>query len=213
MSATTVVVGKPISEDVVPGVRYVSACAGAEVSFLVRSDGTVDRVRSSLGSLAKSQVCQRLVPPDGKAYIAASSGLHASYLLRADGAVDRVKGGSEASVTNTITPADYPKVTYVSISNSQGPAYLLRSDGQVDMYRHGKDMETLSGPYQLLSGGTEDSYHLKTDGSVDRIFAYGKIGSTCPSPSESVYVGVASQCIMQQNQYGAGHLYAMYFVR
>jgi hypothetical protein len=82
------------------------------------------------------------------------------------------------------------------------------------MHRAGKkEMETLPGPYEVLSGGTEDSYHLKLDGSVDRIYAYGKLGSSYPSPAEAKYIGVASQCVMQQNQYGAGHLYAMYFVR
>jgi len=191
----------------------VHACAGAECSYLVRSDGAVDRVRSSLGSFAKSQVCQRRAPPAGTAYISATAGLYASYLLRDDGAVDRVRGGSEASVTASITPADFPKVRYVAVSNSQGPCYLLRSDGQVDMYRDGKDKETLPGPYELLSGGTEDSYHLKPDGTVDRIYAFGKIGSTYPSPAGTKYIGVATQCVMQQNQYGAGHLFAIYFVR
>lgn len=207
-----VVVGQPVDEENT-GVRYVSASAGAEVSYLLRSDGSVDRIRSAMGGFTKSRVCQRLRPPEKTTYVAASAGVHASYLLRADGAVDRVQGGDEASVKDTITPEDYPKVTYTACSNSQGPCYLLRSDGKVDMYRISKDRETLEGPYEFLSGGTEDSYHLKADGSVDRIYAYGKIGSTTPSPENTKYIAVGTQCIMHQNQYGAGHLYAIYFVR
>jgi len=64
-----------------------------------------------------------------------------------------------------------------------------------------------------LSGGTEDSYLLKSDGSVDRIFAYGKIGSNYTASDGVKYTKVGSQCVMHQNQYGAGHLSAVYFVR
>jgi len=211
---TTVVVGQPVvvGHDY-PGVSYIFVSAGADTSYLVRSDGAVDRVRSKMGGFTKSKVVQRLPPPEKTSYITASAGLYSSYLLRADGAVDRVKGGSEAEITNTITPEDFPKVKYTACSNSQGPVYLLRSDGQVDMYRDGKDKETLEGPYEVLSGGTEDSYHMKLDGSVDRIYAYGKVGSTYTAPEGTKYTGVASQCVMQQNQYGAGHLSAIYFTR
>lgn len=213
-AATPVVAGSPVypPQDK-GGVSYVHVCAGAEASYLTRSDGAVDRIRSVMGGVTKSRLCQRLLPPEKTAYISASAGLNASYLLRDDGAVDRVKGNSEARVTDTLTPEGYPKVKYTACSNSVGPCYLLRSDGQVDMYRDGKEKAALAGAFAALSGGTEDSYHLKEDGSVDRIFAYGKVGSTYPSPAEAKYIGVATQCVMHQNQHGSGHLSAMYLVR
>jgi len=207
-----IVVGTPVAENEPSGsVKYVSASAGADTTYLVRSDGAVDRVRG--GSVKQAKVYQRLLPPDRTTYVAASAGIVSSYLLRADGQVDRVKGGNDASVKATIQPAEYPKVKYVAVSNSQGPCYLLRSDGGVDMYRAGKEMEALAAPYTQLSGGTEDSYFLAPDGSVDRVYAFGRVGNTYPAPASTKYVGVATQCVMLQNEYGGGHLHAMYVVR
>lgn len=201
----SVVVGIPVSTPPA-GLGYTYVCAGALTTYLIRSDGSVDRVRSG------GNACQRMVPPENCKYVSASAGTTSSYLLRDDGQVDRVKGGAEASVVETIAPQGYPKVRYTTVSNSMGPCYLLRSDGMLDMHKEGKPIKTMEGEYAALSGGTEDSYHLKVNGTIDKVNS-GKVSSTFTAEPPAKYVGVATQCIMIQNQYGAGHLSALYCVR
>lgn len=207
---TAVVTGVPVTGVPVDDgqVKYTFACAGAEVSYLVRSDGSCDRVKGML----EGKVVQRLPPPEKAKYMQVTAGLNASYLLRDDGQVDRVKGGDTGKITDTLTPADYPKVKYTAVSNSSDPCYFLRSDSKVDMYYSGKDITTLDGDFIALSGGTEDSYHLRTDGHVVRMNR-GKVNATYPKPAASNYVSVASQCIMHQGQNGQGHLSAVYYLR
>jgi hypothetical protein len=171
---TAVVTGTPVSTTPTSSVYYVSASSGVHASYFVRSDGSVDRLKG--GSVPS----QRIPPPESTKYIAASAGLYASYLLREDGACDRLTGGSEFKM-ETIQPSGQGsmkdlfagKLKYVAVSNSMGPCYLLRSDGKVDCVRSGEVNQTLESPYTQICGGTDCSYHLKKDGSVDKIWAKG----------------------------------------
>jgi len=176
----------------------------------VRSDGSVDRLKG--GSVPS----QRIPPPESTKYIAASAGLYASYLLREDGACDRLTGGSEFKL-ETIQPSGQGsmkdlfagKLKYVAVSNSMGPCYLLRSDGKVDCVRSGEVNQTLESPYTQICGGTDCSYHLKKDGSVDKIWAKGVVNCTFEGP----YVTVATQCVSAKNDKGGGGATSIYFIK
>jgi len=206
---TAVVTGVPVATTP-SGIHYVSASAGAHASYFVRSDGSIDRLKGG------SAVSQRVPPPEGTKYIAASAGLHASYFLREDGAVDRTTGGQVDKI-ETISPAAQGsmkdlfagKAKYVAVSNSMGPCYLLRSDGKVDCVRSGEVNQTLDNPYVQIAGGTDCSYHLKEDGSVDKIWAKGQVQCTFPGP----YVAVATQGIGAKNDKGGGGATSIYFIK
>jgi len=203
------VTGVPVSSPP-EGVYYISASSGTHASYFVRSDGSVDRLKGG------STVSQRIPPPEKTKYIAASAGLHASYFLRDDGAVDRTTG-SAVDKMDTIWPAAQGsmkdlfagKAKYVAVSNSMGPCYLLRSDGKVDCVRSGSVTQTLDSPYVQIAGGTDCSYHLKKDGSVDKIWRQGQVNCTFPGP----YVAVASQCVSGKNDKGGGGATSIYFIK
>jgi len=184
-------------------VMYTGVSSGVVSSWFVRSDGAVDRFKS--GKLA-----QRVQPPEGTRYISATAGMHADYLLRADGAVDRLVAWS---APETLRPEGYPKITYTAVSNSMGPCYLLRSDGQADLCRRGGVDQTMPGPYTQLGGGTDVSWHLKTDGGVDKIFGNGKVAHTFHAAEPSSYVAIASSCVSAKNDKGGGGPTSMYFIR
>ena len=90
-----------------------------------------------------------------------------------------------------------------------GPCYLLRSDGKVDCVRKGEVNQTLDSPYVQIAGGTDCSYHLKKDGSVDKIWAKGNVNATFPGP----YIGVATQCVSAKNDKGGGGATSIYFIK
>ena len=206
--STPTVTGTPV--DVKPvGLHYTSIASGTHSSYFVRSDGQVDRLRGG------SKIAQRLAPPEKVKYVQASAGLVATYILRDDGQVDRCLGGSKLEVHSTLAPQGVPlgSVTYVAVSNSMGPVYILRSDGKVDLYKGGEFRQSLDGPYLQLSGGTDHSYHLKADASVDRIFSGGEAGHTFQSPADAKYVAVATQSVSGKNQHGAGGPTSVYFLR
>lgn len=183
--------------------QYVAISSGVSASYFVRSDGAVDRFHRGV-------ITERIACENAK-YIAASAGVCATYLLRDDGVIDRTSSGV---VSDSLAPTDHPKISYVAVSNSAGPCYALRSDGMVDLLRHGKvesAMET--GPYKQIAGGTDASYHLKADGSVDKIFAFGKVSHTFPCPSGTQYVAVSSQGVSAKNDKGGGGATSVYFIR
>jgi len=201
---TPIVVGQPVLEAEAVGPTYVSLSAGVFASYFVRSDGKVDRFKGG-------RIDLRLAPPDGAAYVAASTGTHATYLLRDDGAVDRLLNGQ---VSQTLTPADFPKIKYTDVSNSAGPCYLLRSDGQVDLARQGEVSSTMAtGPYQQIAGGTDTSYLLKEDGTVDKVYAWGSVCHTFVPPSGTRYVRIAQQGVSAKNDKGGGGATSIYFLR
>ncbi|KAL1515114.1 hypothetical protein AB1Y20_004177 [Prymnesium parvum] len=196
-------------------VKYINCASGWFASYFVRSDGSVDRY-------VKGKVVQRLVPPQGVQYTQASAGTTASFLLRSDGAVDRIVG-KQAEIDGTMAPEVKGKsflnlfsgsIKYVAVSASGGPTYLMRSDGKVDLARSGEVVETMeSGPYQEVSGGSDFSLLLKADGSIDRIFAFGKIGHTFP-PSPATYTKISNQYISEpQDIFASGAPSHFYFIR
>ena len=99
---------------------------GAYVSYLVRKDGKVDRVRTF------GEVVQTLWPPEGTKYIASSCADMVSYMLRSDGAIDRIMGKLKGGATVDCTINPPPGVKYTAVSAGQWASYLLRDDGCVD---------------------------------------------------------------------------------
>jgi hypothetical protein len=202
-----VVVGEVVQKPADGTAQYVAITSGVHASYFVRSDGAIDRFQGGV-------VIERIACKKAK-YIAASAGLFSSYFLREDGVIDRFKG--PAGVSDSIVPADHPKITYVAVSNSAGPCYALRSDDSVDLLRSGDGEEATStmdtGPYKQIAGGTDVSYHLKKDGTVDKIFAFGKVSHTFPCPSDTQYVAVSGQGISAKNDKGGGGASSVYFIR
>jgi hypothetical protein len=202
-SEPVLVVGQAVQEPKTAG--YVAISSGVHASYFVRSDGSVDRFKGGA-------IVARITPAKGM-YVMASAGLHATYLLRDDGIIDRTKGG--AAISESIAPAEHPKITYVAVSNSMGPCYALRSDGMVDLLRSGEVASTLekTGPYEQVAGGTDASYLLKADGSVDKVFAFGKVNHNFPCPEGTAYVTVSTQGISAKNDKGGGGATSVYFIR
>jgi len=75
------------------GVKYVSGSTCQQSTYLVRSDGAVDRITKGV------KVGQTMNPPPSQKYINVCAGNHASYLLRSDGQIDRTKGSGLVSST------------------------------------------------------------------------------------------------------------------
>ena len=71
----------------------------------------------------------------------------------------------------------------------------------------------MDGPYKQLGGGTDVSWHLKTDGGVDKIFGNGKVSHTFYAPESTSYVAIASSCVSVKNDKGGGGPSSMYFIR
>merc|ERR1719263_2530043 len=68
------------------GCKYVDASATEMCSYLLRSDGCVDRVQ-------RGNVQTTMNPPPGTSYVSVKAGRFSSYFLRSDGLVDRTMGG------------------------------------------------------------------------------------------------------------------------
>ena len=83
------------------GVKYTAVSCQDTSSYLLRSDGAVDRTTGG------GKISNTMNPPPGGAYVAISAGQHASYFVRSDGKIDRTTGGGKISVT--IDPADEPE--------------------------------------------------------------------------------------------------------
>ena len=81
--------------------------AGTANCYLLRSDGSIDRVSGSAWHHRGT-----ILPPAGAVYTAVSAGAFASYFLRSDGAVDRTKG--QGVVCDTLIPP--LGVTYTAVS-------------------------------------------------------------------------------------------------
>lgn len=75
------------------GVKYVSGSTCQHATYLLRSDGAVDRITKGV------KVGQTMNPPPSQKYINVCAGNHASYLLRSDGKIDRTKGSGLVSST------------------------------------------------------------------------------------------------------------------
>ena len=103
-------------------VTYINASAGPHSSYLVRSDGIVERMYT--GGKPK----QQMLPEKGTKYIMVSAGEHASYLLRDDGVVCRTTGGGK--ISQEMAAAE-KGVKYIQVSSGEHASYLLRDDGKV----------------------------------------------------------------------------------
>jgi|EP00966_Prymnesium_polylepis_P227879 hypothetical protein len=73
--------------------------------------------------------------------------------------------------------------------------------------------QTIEGAYQQLSGGTEVSYLLQTDGSVDQIYINGTVSHTFIAPESTSYVAIASSCLSANNDIGGPRVQVHYFIR
>jgi hypothetical protein len=83
------------------GAFYVAAAAGDHASYLLKGDGTVDRITTRMGKVHSTMAAS-------SPYVQVSAGQHASYLVRADGIVDRtVSGGRIQKSLSPELPAEF----------------------------------------------------------------------------------------------------------
>ena len=85
-------------------VKYVSGSTCPHATYLVRSDGAVDKIKRGV------TVAYTLNPPPGQYYVAACAGTAASYLLRSDGKIDRTTRNGIVSSTQE-APVDVQSVS------------------------------------------------------------------------------------------------------
>ena len=85
-------------------VKYVSGSTCPHATYLVRSDGAVDKIKTGV------KVAYTLNPPPGQYYVAACAGTAASYLLRSDGKIDRTTRNGIVSSTQE-APVDVQSVS------------------------------------------------------------------------------------------------------
>ena len=83
-------------------VKYISGSTCAYATYLLRSDGAVDRITSG------TAVAQTMNPPPNQRYTIVSAGNSASYLLRSDGKIDRTTGSGVVNSTLN-APAELKK--------------------------------------------------------------------------------------------------------
>jgi len=79
-----------------PGTQYMAVSCQDSSSYLLRSDGAIDRTTGG------GKVNNTMNPPPGGRYVAVSAGQWASYFVRSDGAIDRTTGWGK--VSSTISP-------------------------------------------------------------------------------------------------------------
>ena len=187
---------------------YIAASAGQYSSYLLRSDGAVDKVSGGRG-VAKTYDPVDMEDP----YVGASAGPIASYLLHESGAVDRVTG-FQGVISRT-----YDQVKYTAVSAGASSSYLLRDDGTCDCMRSVDNLVPM-GPkdgadtvkYTMVGAGSEASYLLRSDGAVHRTRGSGQVDTTFRCDA-SPYVAISTQIAAVKNDKGGGGATATYLVR
>lgn len=98
--------------------------------YLIRSDGTTDRVSHVDGSVEDTL---RSPSPFGTKVVAASTGSWVTLLVRSDGRIDQIdyRQQSEGTITASLR-ANAAGVTYIAASAGPRASYLIRSDGVCD---------------------------------------------------------------------------------
>lgn len=92
------------------GVMYLDASAGIHASYLLRSDGKLDR---TTGGGVVQKTMEAL---DGLSYVAVSCGEVATYALRSDGCVERMAGtGGKVTEVMVCNPLFQPAARICSI--------------------------------------------------------------------------------------------------
>lgn len=166
---------------------YTGCAAGPHASYLVRSDGCLDRTTRN------GEMTSILAPKAGTKYLEVSAGEYASYAVRDDGCVVRIK-----SATDTTEMLPPPSDKYVSVTSGEHASYLLLESGAVHRTTGRARIQRTLIPaekgvrYTAVSAGTHASYLLRSDGSVDRTTYRGKIGLTMTPPPGTTYVAVAA---------------------
>ena len=172
------------------GAKYVMASSGFHNAYLLRDDGSVDRVVCFKNS---GKADSTLTPPAGCTYVGVSSqsmgngtaGPRFNFLVRSDGKVDRTSS-DDGTMKGTISPPE--GVQYVAAAAGIAQSYLLRSDGSIDRIGHDRDgaepTQTITPPeglaYSAVTTAEHNtgSYFLRSDGRVDRTARAGKITQT-----------------------------------
>jgi hypothetical protein len=147
-------------------VRYIEASCSQSTTYLLRSDGIVDRIAS------RGNVHLQMIPPKGTTYTAVSAGQHASYLLRSDGvAIRTTTSGRVNGIAAERRPP--PGLQYTAISSGTSESLLLRSDGVVERALYGGAIASQITPppglrYTSVSVGLWVFYLLRSDGKIER---------------------------------------------
>ena len=160
----------------------LQASAGLHASYLLRSDGVVDRIRG--GAVESELRCG-----GGACYIELVDQTEVQtdksnnpslyfYIIRSDGMADRYK-----TYFGTLTKEMHPPVGETFVAGAAGlhQSYLLCSGGAAERIRSGKVTQQLRpspGPAVRYIGGScggWSSYLLRDDGVVDRTQHGGRI--------------------------------------
>ena len=149
-------------------VRYIQVGASSYCTYMVRSDGVVDR------TTGRGKVHQQMVPPPGTGkYVFAAADQCASYLLTDNGTIVRTTSGGKTSIASIINPP--PGQAYVKVSAGPIASYFILSDGAVMRSVYGGAIDrVIPAPLQGVkyvdaSAGMAFSYLLRDDGLIDRV--------------------------------------------
>ena len=205
VAATAVVIGAEASK-----LHYVQVSAGEQYTYLVRSDGKIDR------STGGGKVSSRLAPEDWPkvTYTLAACGMHASYMIRSDGSLDRYTSATKCA---TIRCPDGARYVWASCSDSK--AYVLRDDGVVDVFKNAKDITAMPCPdgakYVSVNAGINATYLTRDDGKIDRTTGSCKVSCVIVPEEEGVtFLGVSEQVLCHRGPKGEDYSNMhSYFIR
>ena len=195
-----------------PGVRYTAVTAGAAHSFLLRSDGAVDRVLP-LDRLHQTwgRETMRAELPSVRYTAVSAGGGEAGFLLRDDGAVDVVRGlggveqtlvapeggsGVEDECASGGAGAYMQLGVQCAVANSQrgtgatlgsSCACFVRADGSIQCIDEGGSSVRRATPpdgvrYVAASSAGGLSYLVRDDGGADRLEHAGEVEVTLTAP-------------------------------
>jgi len=177
-------------------VKYIDASAGIQYSYLLRSDGFVDKVKggkviATLVPQGKHEESTKFVGLGQQLHISSdkgTSGPYANYLRRSDGVVERIT--TRGTAHQLMTAASTPKISssYVDVAAGGWCSYLIRDDGvccrTVTRGRIQKEMIPEKGTkYIQAAAGAWASYILRSDGAVVRTVHGGEVNSVMFPPA------------------------------
>lgn len=198
------------SGEATSGLKYAVVSNGMHCTYLVRSDGVLER-SEGWGKISSRHTCEE----KGVTYVTVATGPSASYAIRSDGKADRFK--SSKSITAGIECPD-AGVKFVSGSCSEANSYLLGSNGVIYRFRSATDISRIEAKdgkkFVSVSAGQNTTYFVRDDGRIEFSRGSGDIAGVVEPVDGIPFVGVSSQTVGAHGDKGSDlSNQANYFVR
>ncbi len=181
----------PAKADPSSNLMYALVSNGQHCSYLLRSDGVLERTRG-WGKIHSRHTCDE----NGVTYVSVATGTSASYASRSDGKVDRFT--SPSSIIAGIGCPD-AGVAFVAGSCSEANSYLLGSNGAIYRFRSATDITRMDArdgrKYVSVSAGQNTSYFVRDDGRIEWSRGSGTINGVVEPVDGLPFVAVSSQTV------------------